>query len=47
MDANEDGDMDDYDDPDGVNRKLGKHLGEICGNEDDGQIKNKFIRKKL
>jgi len=26
LDANEDGVMDDYDDPDGINRKLGKHL---------------------
>ena len=26
LDANEDGVMDDYDDPDGTNRRLGKHL---------------------
>lgn len=39
--------MDDYDDPDGYNRKLGKHLQQIISNEDEGAVRNQFIRKKL
>lgn len=39
--------MDDYDDPDGVNRRLGMHLHQICENKEDGNKKNQFIRKKL
>lgn len=40
LEANEDGNMDDYDDPDGMNRRLGMHLHQICENKDDGQKKN-------
>ena len=39
--------MDDYDDTDGYNRKLGKHLQQIIYNEDEGAVRNQFIRKKL
>jgi hypothetical protein len=47
LDANEDGVMEDYDDQDGINRKLGKHLQQIVVNVDEGAKRNQFIRKKL
>jgi hypothetical protein len=40
LNANEDGNVGDFDDPDGINRKLGFHLQKVITNRDTGQKRN-------